>query len=82
MGAPPENCNCIGCGQPIGFENHVCYTLYGYPDADPPPDTTNECLACWDSHEEKYREDRYGASWIKPMVVRNGKVEPYIPKED
>lgn len=79
--ASPESCSCIGCGQPIEFESHVCYTLYGHPDADP-PDATRECLTCWDGHAEKYREHTYRASWIKPVVVRNGKVEPYIPKED
>lgn len=81
INAHPNNCNCIACGRPIEFENHVCYTLYGHPDADP-PDATRECLVCWDGHEEKCREHTYRASWIKPMVVRNGKCVPYIPKED
>lgn len=73
---------CVSCGQFIGYENYVCHTPYGHSGQIDPPDPEFECLTCWDNQEEEWRELTYKISWIKPIVVRNGKREPYIPKED
>jgi len=73
---------CEQCGQFVGFANHVVYTPYGRSQDIDPPDPMFECLACWDNQEERWRRLTYNISWIKPVVVRDGKREKYLPSEE
>lgn len=70
----PLSEKCVLCGQPIDFENYVGYTPYGQSRKE------FECLKCWDDQGERGREFAYIAAWIKPVVVRNSKSQPYIPR--
>ena len=70
---------CEQCGRFVGYANHVIYSPYGgCLDLDP-PDPVFECLKCWDEQGEKWRRLTYDISWTKPVIIRDGQRERFIP---
>lgn len=65
---------CVSCGRFIGFDNYVVSAPYGGCEDLEPPDDEYECLRCWDKQSEEMRELTYRTSYIKPIVVRDGKI--------
>jgi len=71
---------CCSCGRFIGYDNYVVSAPYGtYTDLDP-PDDEYVCLRCWDNWDELRKKLHYNTSYLKPMIIRNGKKEHYILK--
>lgn len=71
---------CASCGRFIGYDNYVVSAPYGtYTDIDP-PDEEYVCLRCWDSWDEARKELHYNTSYLKPLIIRGGEKERYIPR--